>query len=181
MAKVAVFFATGYEEIEALTVVDVLRRANIETDMISVSGDGSVCGAHGIEVKMDKCLSGTEAAEYDVCVLPGGMPGTTNLEKSDVLMKVVDSFYAQDKLVAAICAAPSILGHRDMLKGKTACCYPGFEDELEGAEVTDEAVTRDGNVITSRAMGCALDFALEILAALTDARNADQMADKLLY
>ena len=178
MAKVAVFFAPGYEEIEAL---DVLRRAQIQTDMVSVTGEASVCGSHGIDVKMDCVLSGNEAEEYDVCVLPGGMPGTLNLEKSETLMKVLDSFHEKGKLVAAICAAPSILGHRDMLKGKTACCYPGFEDELEGAEVTDEAVTKDGNIITSRAMGCALDFVLEILATLKSPEEADAMADSLLY
>ena len=181
MAKVAVFFAPGYEEIEALTVVDVLRRAQIQTDMVSVTGEASVCGSHGIDVKMDCVLSGNEAEEYDVCVLPGGMPGTLNLEKNETLMKVLDSFHEKGKLVAAICAAPSILGHRDMLKGKTACCYPGFEDELEGAEVTDEAVIKDGNIITSRAMGCALDFVLEILATLKSPEEADAMADSLLY
>ncbi len=181
MASIAVFFATGYEEIEALTVVDVLRRAGMNVDMISVTGEQSVCGSHKIEVKMDKQLSGNEAAEYDVCVLPGGMPGTLNLEKNETLMKVLDSFYGQNKLVAAICAAPSILGHRDMLQGKCACCYPGFEDELEGASLTDEAVCRDGNIITARAMGCALDFALEILAALKTPEEADAMADSLLY
>lgn len=181
MAKVAVFFAPGYEEIEALTVVDILRRAKITTDMIS-AGDGiTVTGSHDIEIRMDKMLSGNEADEYDVIVLPGGLPGTTNLEKNETLMKILDSFYESGKLVAAICAAPSILGHRDMLNGKCACCYPGFEDELEGAEITDEAVCRDGNIITSRGMGCALDFALEILATLSSAEAADEMADKILY
>lgn len=181
MAKVAVFFATGYEEIEALTVVDVLRRAKIQTDMISVTGELSVMGAHQIEVKTDKLLSAKEAEDYDVCVLPGGMPGTLNLEASETLMSVVDAFYKDNKIIAAICAAPSILGHKDLLQGKTACCYPGFEDELTEAEISEEAVCRDGNIITSRAMGCALDFALEILAALDSPEAADKMADTILY
>ena len=181
MSKIAVFFAEGYEEIEALTVVDICRRSNIVTDMVSVTGEPNVKGSHGINVEMDKMLAKVDFADYDGIVLPGGMPGTLGLEACQELMEQVDAFYGEGKMVAAICAAPSIFGHRGILKGRRACCYPSFESHLEGAEVTDEAVTRDGNVITSRAMGCALDFALELLAALTDARNADQMADKLLY
>ena len=179
--KAAIFFADGYEEIEALTVVDILRRAKIEIDMVSVYGTEFVKGAHDIDVRMDKKLEETELEEYGVFILPGGMPGTKNLENSELLLNALEKFYAEGKLVAAICAAPSILGHRDMLVDKTACCFPGFEDELTGAIVSEEAVCRDGNIITSRGMGCALDFALEILAALRSAEEADAMADKILY
>lgn len=181
MKKIAVFFGTGYEEIEALTVVDLCRRAGIETQMVSVTEALSVVGSHGISVAMDKMFAEVVFDELDMIVLPGGMPGTLNLEAHAGLMKQVDIFHKAERYVAAICAAPSILGHRGILEGRKACSYPGFEKDLNGANVAFDSVVRDGHVITSRGMGCAIDFALEIIAVLCGEDVAKQKAESIIY
>ena len=181
MKKIAVFFGTGYEEIEALTVVDLCRRAGIETQMVSVTEDLSVTGSHGISVAMDKMFDEVAFDELDMIVLPGGMPGTLNLEAHAGLMEQVDAFHKAERYIAAICAAPSIFGHRGILEGKKACSYPGFEKDLKGANVVFDSVVRDGHVITSRGMGCAIDFALEIIAVLCGEEEATQKAEAIIY
>lgn len=181
MSKVCVFFGTGYEEIEALTVVDILRRQKIDTQMVSVTGEKMVTGSHQIPVQMDCLIEDVDFDTVDVIVLPGGMPGTKNLEACEMLMEQVDAFAAAGKTVCAICAAPSILGHRGLLKGKKAIAYPGFEDELTGAVITCEPAVRDGNIITGRGMGCAIDFGLLILEYLEDKKAGDAMAEKIVY
>lgn len=181
MAKIAVFFGEGYEEIEALTVVDLCRRAKIETQMVSITGNACVTGSHGIKVEMDAQYEDVDFDTLDMIVLPGGMPGTRNLEAHVGLMSHVDAFHEAGRNLAAICAAPSIFGHRGILKGRKACCYPGFEKDLEGAQVVFETVAVDGNVITSRGMGCAIDFSLEIIKRLSDAQTADALAEAVIY
>ncbi len=181
MSKVCVFFGTGYEEIEALTVVDLLRRQGIDTDMVSVTGEKTVTGSHQIKVEMDRLIEEVDFDCIDMIVLPGGMPGTKNLEACDLLMKQVDAFAAAGKVVCAICAAPSILGHRGILKGKKATAFPGFEDQLEGAEVVCEPAVRDGNIITGRGMGCAIAFGLEIVACLNGREESKALAEKIVY
>ena len=163
MSKVAVFFATGHEEIEALTVVDLLRRAGIETNMISITGELEVTGSHNITTKMDKLFEEENYDEYDIVVLPGGMPGT------------------QNKMMAAICAAPTVSGHAGFLKEKKACCYPDMEDGLFGAEVSYNEVEVDGNVITSRGMGTAIPFGLKLVALLQGQASADALGAKIVY
>ena len=169
MSKVCVFFGTGFEEIEALTVVDILRRQGIETKMVSVMNEKAVMGSHQIEVMTDCLIGDVDFAGEEVLVLPGGLAGTKNLEACEMLMAQVDAFAAAGKTVCAICAAPSILGHRGLLKGK------------KGAEIVCEPAVRDGNIITGRGMGCSIPFALEILAALADRQAADAMAEKIVY
>ncbi len=181
MSKVSVFFAAGYEEIEALTVVDILRRAGIDVEMVSVTGEKKVTGSHRICVEMDKLFEEVNFDETDMIVLPGGMPGTINLEAFEPLMKQVEIFYEKEKYIAAICAAPSIFGHKGMLKGKTACANPGFESHLEGACVVQEPAVVDGKVITSRGMGTAIPFGLAILEQLKGAEAASDMKEKLVY
>lgn len=181
MSRLAVFFAEGYEEIEALTVVDICRRGGVETDMVSVTGESEVTGSHGIIVKMDKKFEEADFEEYDMIVLPGGMPGTKNLEAHQGLMDRVDEFYAKGKYIAAICAAPSIFGHRGILKGKRACSYPSFESHLEGADVTSGPVEVSGNVITSRGMGTAIDFGLVILGIFSGEEKAEELAKGIVY
>ena len=178
---IAVFFADGYEEIEALTVVDLTRRAGVETWMVSITEEKKVTGSHGIEVTMDKILKEVDFTEVDMIVLPGGMPGTKNLEAHEGLMAKLDEFYAAGKPVSAICAAPSIFGHRDMLQGKKACCYPSFEEDLKGAEVVFDSCVVTDNVTTARGMGAAIDFALAILARYQGKEAAKEMADKIIY
>lgn len=181
MSKVGVFFAEGYEEIEALTVVDLLRRAGIETDMVSVTTDRMVTSSHRIPVVTDKLLEEVDFEELSAIVLPGGMPGTKNLEACAFLMEQVEQFYQQGKCVAAICAAPSILGHRGMLKGRNACSFPEFESHLEGAAVGRNSVEISDNVITSRGMGCAIDFGLAIVAYFQGRASAEALAEKIIY
>lgn len=181
MKKIAVFFAEGYEEIEALTVVDLCRRAGIDTQMVSVTGKKVVTGSHGIGVEMDVLFEEVDVTLLDMIVLPGGMPGTLNLEAHEGLMNCVDAFFAEGKGVAAICAAPSILGHRGILKGRKACSYPGFEKDLEGALVVYDNVAVSEQVITSRGMGCAIDFSLAIIELLCDKTTADSMAQAIIY
>ena len=173
MSRAAVFFGTGYEEIEALTVVDILRRAGVETSMVSVTGERNVTGSHSISVAMDAVLSEVDFGSLDVIVLPGGMPGTTNLEACEALMAQVDAFMEENKIVAAICAAPSILGHRGHLQGRRACSFPNFESHLEGAEVMEEPAVIDGNVVTGRGMGAAVPFALAVLEKLQGKETAE--------
>ena len=181
MSKVCVFFGTGFEEIEALTVVDILRRAGIETDMVSVMDEKTVMGSHQIPVVMDKLLSEVDFSSVDMLVLPGGLGGTKNLEACEPLMEQVDAFTNSGKMVCAICAAPSILGHRGLLKGKKAIAYPGFEEQLIGARIVEEPAVKDGNIITGRGMGCSIPFALELLKHLTDEETAKSMAEKIVY
>lgn len=181
MSKAAVFFGTGYEEIEALTVVDILRRADVETTMVSITEERIVTGSHSISAEMDTVLSEVDFNSTDVIVLPGGMPGTKNLEACGALMEQVDAFIAQDKIVAAICAAPSILGHRGFLKGRKACSFPNFESHLEGAEVMDQPAVIDGNIVTGRGMGAAVPFALAILEKLQGKEAAEKMAANIMY
>lgn len=181
MSRLAVFFAQGYEEIEALTVIDICRRGGLEADMVSVTGGREVTSSHGITVQTDKKFEEADFAEYDMLVLPGGMPGTKNLEAHEGLMARVDDFYKNGKYIGAICAAPSILGHRGILEGKRACSYPSVESHLQGAEVTAGPVEISGNVITSRGMGTAIDFGLAIVSVLCGEEKAEELAKGIVY
>lgn len=181
MSKIAIFFAEGYEEIEALAVVDVCRRLKLEIDMVSITEERAVTGAHGIPVGMDKVFGEIDCADYDMLVLPGGMPGTRNLEACAPLMEQIDAFYEKGKYIGAICAAPSIFGHRGILKGRKACCYPGFESHLEGAEVTASPVEIDENVVTSRGMGTAIEFGLAIGGLFVEKERVEALAQGIIH
>ena len=181
MSKTYVFFAEGFEEVEALTVVDLLRRAEIETSMVSITGEQTVTGAHGITIMMDALLDEINMGQADALILPGGMPGTRNLQKCERLVNGLVEADKAGKLVCAICAAPLVLGQNHILKGKTACCYPSFEEELFEANVSFEPVCHDGNVITSRGMGTAIAFAGEIIATLVSKDKEKEITDSILY
>lgn len=181
MSKVCVFFATGYEELEALSVVDLLVRAKIDVDMVSVTDSLSVTSSHGVRVMMNKTLKDVDFTQVDMIVLPGGMPGTTNLEETDKLMEHVDDFVASERWVAAICAAPTILGHRGHLDGREACCYPGKEVQLTGAKISYEKVCVDGRIITSRGAGTALAFGLKIVEVIKGQKQAEALAESIVY
>lgn len=181
MKKAAVFFGTGYEEIEALTVVDLLRRAGVEVTCVAIDDAKQVMGAHHINVEMDAGISGLDFDSFDILVCPGGMPGTKNLEACKALCDQLVRFAQCGRLIGAICAAPSIFGHLGLLKGKKACIYPDMEAELTGAEVTYEPVTQSENIITSRGMGTAIPFALQIIANLLDKPAADDLAARIVY
>ena len=181
MAKIGVFFGEGYEEVEALAVVDVLRRGGEEVCLISVTGQKQVTGSHRVTVQMDALLEEVDFESMDMIMLPGGMPGTKNLEACEALMMQVDRFYEQGKWIAAICAAPSIFGHRGILKGRNACCYPGMESNLAGAQVSENPVEVSDHVITSRGMGTAIELGLTILEQLEGKEKADALADAIVY
>ncbi len=181
MKKLAVFFAEGFEEIEALTVVDICRRGGLSVDMVSVTEELLVTSSHGVSVKTDKTYSQADFEEYDMIVLPGGMPGTKHLEAHEGLMGQVDDFYKRGKYIAAICAAPGIFGHKGILKGRKACSNPGFESHLEGAEVTAGPVEISDNVITSRGMGTAVEFGLAILSVFCGEEAVCEMKKRIVY
>lgn len=181
MKKLGVFMADGCEEIEALTVVDIARRAGVETAMISISGNKKVTGSHKITFETDIPAEFMDFEQLDGIVLPGGMPGTVNLGKNSYVQSVIADFMTKGKLVTAICAAPSVLGEAGLLEGRKATSYPGFEEQLHGAAYTTEPVVRDGNVITSRGMGTAIPFALAIVEYLLGSDKAAEIADGILY
>ncbi len=181
MSRVCVFFADGFEEIEGLTVVDILRRAGVETEMVSVMGRKEIQGAHGIKVEADSLFEETDAAGADMLVLPGGMPGTLNLKAHEGLQELLRSFDRQEKYIAAICAAPSVLAEMGILKGRKACSYPSFEDKLEGAQVVREPAVTDGHITTGRGMGTAIPFALRLTALLAGEERAEEVRESIVY
>ncbi len=181
MSKIGIFFADGFEEVEAFTVSDLLKRAKQEVELISINPTTRVDSSRGVRMIADKTIEEADFDSLDMIVLPGGMPGTTNLEACDRLMKKVDEFVKAGKYVAAICAAPMILGHAGYLAGRNACCSEGFEAELKGANVTFNRVEVADRIITSRGMGTAFDFGLKLVELLTDENTAEAIAHKTAY
>ena len=179
--QVCVFLADGFEEIEGLTVVDLLRRAEVEVTTVSITGSLTVHGAHGIDVMADKTFEEMSFAGQDMLVLPGGMPGTVNLGAHEGVKEELEKAFAEGKILAAICAAPSVLGKYGYLAGKKATSYPGFEPQLIGAEYVYDPVVADGNVITSRGMGTAIPFSLKLIEQLVDAETAERIGKAIIY
>ena len=180
MKKTAIILTEGFEEVEALTVVDLLRRAQIVCDTVSLEGSPTVRGSHGITVQVDAAFSETDFDSYDGIILPGGR-GHVHLAESEALLALLRQFCAQGKLTAAICAAPTVLAKAGLLEGKKAVCYPGMEGQLLGADAGSEPVVVDGTVITSRGVGTAIPFALALIAYLDDAGRADKLASEIVY
>ena len=181
MSKVYVFLAEGFEEIEGLTVVDLLRRAKIETEMVSVMEGKQIKGSHGIKVTADSMFADVDFSDGDILVLPGGMPGTLNLGKHQGLCELLKKHYGEGKKIAAICAAPSIFGQLGFLNGRVAACYPGFESKLEGAVVCAAKVAVDGNVTTAKGMGAAIDFGLKLIEELSGLEKAMEIREGIIY
>lgn len=181
MKKIYVFLADGFEEIEGLTVVDLLRRAQLDVVTVSIKEEKRIEGSHRIPVEADVIFSQTDCSQGDMLVLPGGAVGTENLEKCRPLMDLVRSYADQGRKVAAICAAPRILAGLGLLDGRTATCYPSVMNELSGAKKTERAVAVDGCFITSRGLGTAIDFSLELIAQLLGREKADEIAESVVY
>jgi len=178
---VYVHLATGFEEVEALTIVDVLRRADIDVKTVSVTGEKTVAGTHGISVEADLVY---EEADYEKCgmiVLPGGLPGADNLQAHEGLAKHIKSFGDNGKKLAAICAAPMVFGACGVLSGKKATIYPGMEKRLTDAQATGENVTVDGNIITGMGPAIAMEFALALVENIKGKAAAENVADGLLF
>ncbi len=165
---VYLFLADGFEEVEALTPLDMLRRAQISVATVGIGGE-YIRGTHDIVVKADLASSDVILDDMTAVILPGGMPGTLNLEKSDDVQRAIAYALEHELTVAAICAAPSILGHKGYLNGRKATCFPGFEDALVGAIMQNDPLVWDGNVLTAKGAGVALDFALALVAHLANA------------
>lgn len=175
-----VFLAEGFEEIEALAPVDLLRRAGKKVVTVGV-GDSVIVGSHGIPVVPDIIAQEAELTdELEMIVLPGGMPGTLNLEKSPYVQAAIDFCMDKELPIGAICAAPSILGHKGILRGRTAVCYEGFETQLDGAEIGSGAVAVDGNIITARGAGVAVQFALALVERAVSKAESDRQFRAIL-
>ena len=169
--------AEGFEEIEALTVIDVLRRAGIQVDTVGVVGS-LILSAHGVRMMVDKRLNEVNPDEYDAIILPGGHPGYTNLGRSSKVIDMIKKFNSQNKLIGAICGAPSVLAKEGLLDNKKATIYPGNEKLL--AYPRDNPVVVDGNIITSQGPGTAMEFALKIVEKLLDIRTAQKLRKELV-
>ncbi len=166
MASVIAYLANGLEEVECLAVVDVLRRAGVEVTLASIHESKKIKGTHGIFIGADILAKDLDAASADLLFLPGGMPGTRYLGESKYVVDAVKRAAADGRRIAAICAAPSVLGELHLLEGKKATCYPGFEDKLYGAEHVTDGVVTDGTITTCRGLGYAIDLGLELIKLL---------------
>ena len=176
--KVIVPFAKGFEEIEAVTIVDVLRRAEIDVTTVCLD-ENPVAGSHSISVLADKMIKDIDPVDFNCVILPGGMPGSENLRKNDHVLSLIKHIYSKGGYVAAICAAPIVLSRAEVLFGKKATCYPGFESELEGVTYIEEPVVVDGTIITGRGPGCAIPFALEIAGLIKGKDSKNEVKNRL--
>ena len=181
MIKAGIFLADGFEEVEGLTVVDLLRRAGIEVETLSIMGRELVESSHKVTVKADKLAEEADYDSFDILVLPGGMPGTLNLGNSQIVQDNLQKMQREGKWLGAICAAPSVLGEAGLLKGKEAVCYPSFEEKLLDAKVCFDPVKVDGKIITSRGMGTAIDFGLAIIEQLISKEKAEEIGKGIIY
>ena len=170
---VYMFLAEGFEEIEALCPLDLLRRVGVSVQTVAVGNNRTVTGAHNISVVADMCESEFSDEHPDMVILPGGMPGTLNLDSSNTVHAAIDSAVRDNAYIAAICAAPSILGKRGLLQGKVSICYPGFEDKLLGATISQNKVVVDGKIITAAGMGVALEFGLALVSLLCTSEKSN--------
>lgn len=178
---VYVFLANGFEECEALVPVDILRRGGIKVSTVGVGGS-VITGAHGIRVCCDIGENEIKESDMQAVILPGGMPGTLNLEKSAAVQNALDYAAERGLIIGAICAAPSVLGHKGLLKEKKATCFPGFEKDLIGAEFKEVPALRDGNIVTACGAGAAFDFGFLLLETLTgDKAAAEELKKAMLY
>ncbi|MBQ4118940.1 MAG: DJ-1/PfpI family protein [Clostridia bacterium] len=177
---VYLFLANGFEECEAITPLDILRRANVEVKTVGI-GSNTITGSHNITINCDTVNKNLNLDKLEGIILPGGIPGTPNLEKDNTVQATIDYCNENGLLICAICAAPSILGHKGLLRGKKATCYPGFEPELLGAEIINEKVVSDNNIITACGAGAASDFGFKILGYLKDERTANDIKNAMKF
>lgn len=181
MKKVSIFLASGFEEVEALTPIDLLRRAGAQVTIVSVQEQKAVTGSHQITVEADTLFEDMNFEDQDLLILPGGQPGTNNLKACQKLRDLLADADKKGKLLAAICAAPTVFGDMGLLKGKKATCYPGCEDGLIGAEHLVDRVAVDGNLITSRGVGTAIPFALSLIEQLFGKEKSEEIRKSIIY
>ena len=181
MAKVYEFLANGFEDVEALAPLDILRRGGVEVVTVSITASNAVESAHGVTVIADTHISDVDLSDADMLILPGGMPGAKNLLEHEALCQALIEHNNEGKLVAAICAAPRVRGQNGLLEGKNATCYPGFEHLLTGANYTAELVTVDGNITTGRGPGAAMEFGYQLLARFVPEEQVQALRDGMIY
>jgi 4-methyl-5(b-hydroxyethyl)-thiazole monophosphate biosynthesis len=180
MKKIAVHLAEGFEEIEAISIIDVLRRAELDVNVVSVTENLNVTGSHKIKLVADQLFNNVNYDFIDMIILPGGMPGATHLNNHLGLREQILNFYDNKKLLGAICAAPLVFGNLGILKNKKATCYPGFENQLHGAIATGENIEISDNIITAKGAGVAIDFALKIVELLKGKEFTTKLAQKMI-
>lgn len=173
--------ANGFEDIEAIGTIDILRRGGVDVKTVSITGNNIVESAHGIRLEADITFEEACFCDADALILPGGLPGATNLNGHEGVRKALAAQAEQGKIVAAICAAPLVLGSLGLAKGKRTTCYPGFEQYLTGAEYTGELCTVDGNVTTGEGPGATFDFAYALLSQLADSDTVEQLKEGMMY
>lgn len=181
MAKIYEFLANGTEEIEALIAVDILRRGGIDVKTVSITGTEYIESAHGIIIKCDEKIEDANFEDADMLLLPGGMPGATNLLEHETVCDAIIKQNAAGKKIGAICASPMILGTLGLLEGKRATCYPGFESYLKGAEYTKELFTIDGNIITGEGPAATFPYAYAILSMFADEDTVESIKEGMMY
>jgi 4-methyl-5(b-hydroxyethyl)-thiazole monophosphate biosynthesis len=181
MKNIAVHIAEGFEEIEAVSIIDVLRRAEFKVIIVSISEEINVTGSHGIKIFADQLFKDVDYSEIDMILLPGGMPGATNLQEHLGLREQILNFNESGKALGAICAAPLVFGNLGILKTKKATCYPGFENQLHGAVVTGDNVVITDNIITGKGAGVAIEFALAIVEKFKGKEFANALAKKMIF
>ena len=177
---VYIFFADGFEEVEALTAVDLIRRSGTELNTVSITGSRKVTGSHGIPIETDLLFEDIRD-QADMLILPGGMPGTKNLRAHEGLCSLLEDQYREGRWLAAICAAPSVFASLGFLKGRQATSYPGAVGPEECGTYLEEEVVADGHIITSRGVGTAIPFALKLVEVLTDKETAARISDSIIY
>jgi len=181
MAKAYIFLANGFEDVEALGTVDILRRGGVDVKTVSINDDTAVTSSHGVTIYADITFNRAGLDNADMLILPGGMPGATNLNAHKGVCDALLNQNERGGKIAAICAAPMVLGGLGLLNGRRATCYPGFEKYLDGAEYTGELFVTDGNITTGEGPAATFPFAYELLTTLTDEANAHDVAGSMMY
>jgi DJ-1 family protein len=178
---VFIFLAEGFETVEALAPFDLLKRAGVDVKTVSIKKEKRVVSAQGVPVEADLAVTAVKNAELELVMLPGGMPGASNLEQSEELRECLYKTYMSGGWLTAICAAPYVLGVNGYLKGKEATCYPGYEDKLIGAKLSEKRVIRDGKIITGAGMGVSMEFGFELVRALKGAETVNRIREGILF
>ncbi len=181
MAKVYEFLANGFEDIEALAPVDILRRGGVEVVTVSITASRSVETSHGVTVEADCHIADVDLSDADLLILPGGMPGASNLMESEIVCNALTAQNEAGRLIGAICAAPMVLGKLGILNGKCATCYPGFDQYLDGATYTGDMVTVDGNIITGKGPGAAMAFGYQLLSTFVTEQEVEALKKGMIY
>ena len=181
MAKAYEFLANGFEDIEALAPVDILRRSGVEVKIVSIGDSIEVESAHGVTVKADMLFADADFADADLLLIPGGMPGAKNIDEHEGVRRAVMRQAEAGRLVGAICAGPMVLGHLGLLRDRRATCYPGFEDQLESAEYTAALCTVDGNIITGKGPGASFEYGYTLVTLLKGERVAEALKKGMMY